>query len=65
MSGLSPRTRSFLHRPRVAVRVGEAEECPAVAPVEDRDLARLDAALEQLLPCGPSIRDAELETLPA
>jgi hypothetical protein len=50
----------LLHGPRVAVGVGEAEEGAAVPFVEDRDLARLDAPLEQLLAGGPGVGDAQL-----
>ena len=39
ISGFSAAGLELLHRPGVAVRVGEAEERAAVALVEDRDLA--------------------------
>src|SRR5213083_2362317 len=42
----------LLHGPRVAVRVGEAEEGGAVLVAEVDDLTRLDAAAEQLLAGG-------------
>src|SRR6185503_9484000 len=51
----------LLHSPRVPVRIAEAEERAAVIGAEDHDLAALDAAIDELLPCRPCIRDHELQ----
>src|SRR6478609_5858850 len=51
----------LLDRPGVAVRVAEPEERAAVALIEDLDIARLDAALEQLLAGGRRVRDDQLQ----
>src|SRR5689334_1846501 len=53
----------LLHRPRVAIRVGEAEEGAAVAFVEPHDLAGLDAAIEQLLARGLGVGHDQLQAL--
>src|SRR6266545_3866490 len=53
----------LLHGPGVAVRVGEAEEGAAVLVAERGELARLDAAADQLLAGGRGIGHHELQAL--
>jgi hypothetical protein len=52
----------LLHCPGVAVRVGEAEEGAAVLVAEGDELARLDAAADQLVSGGLGVGDHQLQT---
>src|SRR5918996_1352988 len=66
-----PARRDLLHRPAVAVGVGEEHEADVVERVGSRagvlaqhlDLAHLDHAFDQLGPRGLHVRDDELEAL--
>src|SRR5947207_2986031 len=53
----------LLDCPRVAVGILEAEEGPAVGLGDHRQVTHLSAAVEELLPCGFSVRHHELESL--
>jgi hypothetical protein len=52
-----------LHRPSIAIGIGETEERATILLTEAGDLAGLNAAADQLLPCRVRVGDDELETL--
>src|SRR6478736_8139235 len=53
----------LLDRPRVAVRVGEAEERASVAGVDDLDLGALDPPADELVPGRRRVGDDELDAV--